>query len=117
MANARIDVDLEGKRLEGIEGWLIWPALFLVTVAFTITDELLDSPLAAQRPEVMAGNLALLVGSVVMLVLFFQKRSIVPPLMVVYYVTLVLVCGVEVVELTRFADGLEPAYVAAQVEE
>jgi len=116
MANARIDVGLAGKRLQGIGGWLIWPALFLVSVAFAITDDLLDSPLAAARPEVMAGNLALLVGSVVMLVLFFQRRSIVPALMVVFYVTLVAVCLLEVVELTRFADGLDPAWVTVQLE-
>jgi hypothetical protein len=115
MANARsLDPD---RRLEGIEGWLVWPALFLVLVAFTVTDYLLDSPLAAARPEVMAGNVAVLVGSVVMLVLFHQRRAIVPPLMVVFYVTLVAVCLVEVLSLTRFSEGLDPAFVAAEIEE
>lgn len=107
----------QGTHLEGIEGWLVFPALFLVAVAFIVTDYLLNSPLPAARPEVMAGNVALLVGSVVMLVLFFQKRKIVPALMVVFYVTVVAVCVVEVLTLTRFSEGLDPALVRVEVVE
>jgi hypothetical protein len=103
--------------LEGIEGWLVWPALYLVTVAFASTDYLLNSPLAAVRPEVMAGNGALVAGAVVMLALFFQKRAIVPALMVVFYGTVVAVCLVEVLNLTRFSEGLDPAWAVAALEE
>lgn len=109
--------DLKAKKLTGIEGWLVWPALYLVIVAFSVVDYLLDSPLPAARAEVLAGNVAVLVGAVVMLVLFFQKRAIVPALMVVFYVTVVAVCLVEVLTLTRFADGLDPGLVAAEAEE
>jgi hypothetical protein len=109
--------EVKRNLLEGIEGWLVFPALFLVIVAFTVVDYLLDSPLPAARPEVMAGNVAVLVGSVVMLVLFFQKRRVVPMLMVVFYVTLVAVCLVEVLTLTRFAEGLDPAFVQARAQE
>ena len=104
-------------QLEGIEGWLVIPALFLVFAAFAVTDYLLNSPLPAARPEVMAGNVAVLVGAVVMLILFFQKRKLVPALMVVFYVTVVAVCVVEVLTLTRFSEGLDPAFVQVEAVE
>ncbi|MBW2313566.1 MAG: DUF2569 family protein [Deltaproteobacteria bacterium] len=34
-----------------------------------------------------------------------------PALMVVFYVTVVAVCVVEVLTLTRFSEGLDPAFV------
>ena len=82
---------VEGKRLEGIEGWLVLPMLYLLSVAFFTAGSLLYTELPWARPELLAGNVACLVGAVVLLTLFLKKLAIVPPLMIVFYV--VVACG------------------------
>jgi hypothetical protein len=109
--------DSDVEPIDDIGGWLVLPFLFLITVAFVVTDYLLDSRLPGLRPEVMAGNLAVLVGSVVMLVLFLQRRRSVPALMVVFYVVLVAVCVLEVSTLTRFSDGIPDELVRAELKD
>lgn len=105
----------EKKRLEGIEGWLIFPVLYLVIVAFSCAEFLVESPLPRLRPEILAGNVTLLAGAVVLLALMHRKLAITPPLMVVFYVLCVAVAGLEYVTLTSFADGIDPAVVEAEI--
>lgn len=107
----------KSDRLEGIEGWLVWPALYLVAVPLFCLGDLIESPLPRLRPEVLGGNVALVVASVVMLVLFFQKRSVVPTLMVGYYVMVAAVAGLEFAVLSLPAENVGAAVVAAHAEE
>jgi len=100
----------------GVGGWLVLPVLFLVAVAFATAEYLVEGRLPGLRPEVLAGNVAVLVGCVVMLTLIFRRRAVVPPLMVVFYVTLVGVCALEYASLTRFSAGIDPAVVQAEID-
>jgi hypothetical protein len=105
------------KPLAGIEGWLVVPALYLLAVAFLVAEYLVESPLPMLRPEILAGNVALLAGAVVLLALFFKKLAIVPPLMIVFYLLVVAVCALEVLTLTRFSAGIEQALIDAELAE
>jgi hypothetical protein len=107
----------ERKPLAGIEGWLIFPALYLLIVAFLVAEYLVESPLPMLRPEILAGNVAILAGAVVMLALFHKKLAIVPPLMIVFYLLVVAVCALEVLTLTRFSAGIEQAVIDAELPE
>jgi len=107
----------ERKPLEGIEGWLLVPALYLLIVAFVVAEFLVDSTLPMLRPEILAGNVAILAGSVVLLALFFKKLAIVPPLMIVFYLLVVAVSALEVLTLTRFSDGIAQAVIDAELPE
>ena len=109
--------EAKSKQLEGIDGWLIWPALYLVAVPLFCLGDLIDSPLPRLRPEVLGGNVALVVASVVMLVLFYQKRSVVPALMVGYYVMVAAVAGLEYAVLALPAENVGAAVVAAHIDE
>jgi hypothetical protein len=92
----------------GIGGWLLIPALTLVSVAFATSSSILDQELAAVSLEILAGNALLTVGSVVLLALFFQRSRHLPGLMVVFYVVLVAVATLEYVAVDRLLLGVTP---------
>ena len=105
---------VEGKRLEGIEGWLVLPMLYLLSVAFFTAGSLLYTELPWARPELLAGNVACLVGAVVLLTLFLKKLAIVPPVMIVFYVVVACVSMLEYLSVTRFSEGIDPGVIAAE---
>ncbi len=97
-----------GSGPAGIGGWLLIPALTLVSVAFAASSSILDEQLAAVSLEILAGNVLLTVGSVVLLVLFFQRSRHLPGLMVVFYLVLVSVATLEYVAVDRLLLGVTP---------
>jgi hypothetical protein len=102
------ELEATGAGPTGIGGWLLIPALTLVSVAFATSSSILDQQLASVSLEILAGNALLTVGSVVLLVLFFQRSRHLPGLMVVFYVVLVAVASLEYVAVDRLLLGVTP---------
>ncbi len=101
----------------GIEGWLLIPVITLLAVAFACSSTLLDSELPRVSREILAGNLVLTAGSVALLALMFAKNELVPMLMVVFYLVLVGVAGLEYVAVERHMFGVTPEIAQSSVRE
>ena len=92
----------------GIAGWLWIPVITLLIVAFQASHAILDSELARASQEILAGNLVLAAASVALLALMFARHELVPMLMVVFYLVLVGVAGLEYVAVERHMFGVTP---------
>ena len=90
----------------GIGGWLLLPGLTLLSVAFAASSSIFDLEIASVSLEIMAGNVLLAIGSVVLLVLFFQRSRHLPGLMVVFYVVLIGVTALEYLAVDRQLFGI-----------
>ena len=62
--------------------------------------------------EILAGNLVLTAASVALLALLLSRNELVPMLMVVFYIVLVGVAGLEYVAIDRLMFGVTPEIAA-----
>lgn len=102
------------KKPAGIEGWLLIPFFGLLIGAVDHTFTVIDNPLPKASVEIMAGNLVLAAGSVVLFTLLCKKHSMVPMLMIVYAVTDLAIHTLQFVATTTPLLGIGPELAAQE---